>query len=133
MDRRTDCPICSSKRLQAKPFGYRFNNQWLGAVGCAECGIIFIDPQPTAEEIVQLYSKEYFDGDYRCGHAESYFDDSTAATIVDHDVLERISKLKPRGKFLEIGCAGGAFLDAARKIGYETFGVEFSKIGRAHV
>jgi SAM-dependent methyltransferase len=35
--------------------------------------------------------------------------------------------VKPGGRFLEIGCAGGAFLNAARARGYDVSGVEFSR------
>ena len=121
------CHICSSTQLRPKPFGYRFNGKWLQAIECAGCRVIFIHPQPAAAEISQLYSKEYFDADFRCGHEGSYFDENTLKGIVDHALLQRIKNFKPGVKFLEIGCAGGAFLDAARQVGYEVCGVEFSK------
>ena len=120
------CRLCESTKLVTKPFGYRFTGKWLQAIGCRGCGIIFLDPQPTSEEIAQLYSKEYFEGDFRCGHAGSYFDEASLDAIVDEKLLERIKKAKPDGRFLEVGCAGGAFLEAARKVGYEVRGVEFS-------
>lgn len=121
------CHICSSVRVVDRPFGYRFNGRWLGAMLCKECGIIFLHPQPTAEELTHLYSAEYFEQDYRCGHAESYFDEKTLCTLVDEALLGRIQQRKPRGKFLEIGCAGGVFLNAVRQCGYTVSGVEFSE------
>ncbi len=110
-----------------KPFGYQFNGKWMQALSCAECGMIFIHPQPTSNEIKQMYSKEYFEGDFRCGHAGSYFEEGSLEHLVDTGLLQRIKQYKPSGKFLEIGCAGGAFLDAARKEGYDVTGVEFSE------
>lgn len=121
------CRVCGSTGLVEKPFGYRFDGNWLQAVCCRKCGIIFLDPQPTSEEITQLYSKEYFEGAFRCGHAGSYFDESSLNALVDEQLLERIKKVKPDGRFLEVGCAGGAFLNAARKGGYTVRGVEFSE------
>ena len=120
------CRICDSTRLNNKPFGYNFKDQWLGAVECASCGIIFIDPQPTAEEFRELYSAEYFEGDFRCGHEGSYFDEQTLNHLGDRDLLGRIMRYKKVGNFLEIGCAGGAFLNIAREAGYSVRGVEFS-------
>ena len=120
------CPVCHSLKLGTKPFGYLFAERWLQAISCSECGIIFLDPQPSAEEIAQLYSKEYFEGDFRCGHAGSYFNDESIGNIVDHPLLQRIRGFKPEGKFLEVGCAGGAFLHAAQDTGYAVRGVEFS-------
>lgn len=121
-----ECPVCSSLSVRSLPFGYAFNGRWLGGYKCRDCGIIFIHPQPTAEELAQLYSKEYFEGDFRCGHAGSYFDEKTQASLEDETLIARIKQLKAAGRFLEIGCAGGAFLHAARKAGYEVRGVEFS-------
>ena len=122
------CPVCSSTALRPKPFGYVFNNRWLGGFACNACGIIFIHPQPTADDLAKLYSKEYFEGDFRCGHAGSYFDENTQTALADAALLDRIKRLKPSGKFLEIGCAGGAFLHAAREAGYDVRGIEFSSV-----
>jgi SAM-dependent methyltransferase len=122
------CPVCSACRIHEKPFGYSFNGRWLGGYGCDDCGIIFLFPQPSPAEIVQMYSKEYFEGDFRCGHAGSYFDEQTQSSLEDTALLNNIKKLKSGGTFLEIGCAGGAFLHAAQKSGYTVRGVEFSDV-----
>ncbi len=126
-DEPLHCYICNCTLIREKPFGYRFKNKWLGGYECRGCGVIFIHPQPTAAELRELYSKEYFQGDFRCGHEGSYFDDRTLEVVADHALLERIARLKPRGQFLEVGCAGGAFLNAARTRGYDVQGVEFSE------
>lgn len=121
------CPLCASPQLQSKPFGYHFNGRWLEGTACRDCGIIFIDPQPTAAEIAQMYAKEYFEGDFRCGHAGSYFDERTLQRLADQTLLQRIQRCKRSGKFLEVGCAGGAFLNAACEAGFEVRGVEFAE------
>jgi SAM-dependent methyltransferase len=109
------------------PFGYRFKGRWLQGTMCNDCGIIFIDPQPTTGEILTMYGQEYFEGDFRCGHAGSYFKESDREHIVDTRLLQAIKSHAPEGKFLEIGCAGGAFLNAARAYGYDVYGVELSE------
>lgn len=120
------CKICRSERLRERPFGYRFNGRWLQAWECSMCGIIFIHPQPSKTEMMELYSKEYFEGDFRCGHEGSYFDAATLERLSDVSILQSIRRWKPSGRLLEVGCAGGAFLSAARKAGYDVYGVEFS-------
>ncbi|HYQ85755.1 MAG TPA: class I SAM-dependent methyltransferase [Bacteroidota bacterium] len=120
------CPVCGSSSLRPRPFGYQFNGSRLEGIECLACKIIFVSPQPSPEDMARMYSKEYFQGDFRCSHEGSYFDDATLARIVDEELLRRIMIYKPAGKFLEIGCAGGAFLNAARNAGYEVRGVEFS-------
>ena len=118
--------MCGSSHLGEKPFGYTFKGRWLGGIECHECGIIFIHPQPTPSELTEMYSKEYFEGDFRCGHAGSYFDESTLNSLADTSLLQRIKRYKPTGDFLEVGCAGGAFLNAAREAGFRVKGVEYS-------
>lgn len=122
----TVCKICSSSRTRTRPFGYQFNGRWLQAWDCLDCKIIFIDPQPTEVELQQLYSEEYFHGDYRCGHEGTYFDDTTLHRLSNPELLRAIKLHQPKGRFLEVGCAGGAFLNAAHQEGYETHGVEYS-------
>jgi SAM-dependent methyltransferase len=121
------CRVCESSRLRSVPFGYAYNTKWLAGVECRDCGVIFLHPQPMQEELKHMYSKEYFEGDFRCGHAGSYFDSGTLDALADQRLLDRIKKIKPAGNFLEIGCAGGAFLRAARDTGYTVQGVEFSE------
>lgn len=127
MNVRTQCSVCASTSLREMPFGYQYNGRWLGGISCRQCGIIFIHPQPTPEELQLLYSEEYFKEDFRCGHAGSYFDEQTQKAIVDEALLDRMGAEKRHGRFLEIGCAGGAFLNAARRRGYDVVGVEFSE------
>jgi len=127
-DESLHCHICNSTRIRERPFGYSFKERWLGGYECLNCSVIFIHPQPTVVELKELYSKEYFEGDFRCGHEGRYFDDQTLAAVVDHALLDRIGQFKSAGLFLEIGCAGGAFLDAARRRGYDTRGVEFAAV-----
>lgn len=78
-----------------------------------------------------LYSQDYFDGvhahffaDCRAGY-EQYLGSSEKLQNFRH-VLEKIREIKPQGKFLDIGCATGVFLDMAKKDGYDVVGVDVS-------
>ena len=126
IENNVQCPICSRTDLRCKPFGYLYKNRWLGAIECMTCKIIFIHPQPTEQEIASLYSKEYFEHDFRCGHAGSYFDDAALEKLSEDKLLYRFKQFKTDGTFLEVGCAGGAFLNTLRKAGYNVHGVELS-------
>jgi SAM-dependent methyltransferase len=125
---RSTCPICSSPSLRRKPFKYVFHASELRGWSCDRCGIIFLHPQPTAEELKQLYSAEYFEGgDFRCGHEEGYSDPATLEKMADPGLLIVIKGMTTGRRFLEIGCAGGAFLNTARELGFEVQGVELSE------
>ena len=67
----TACLICGNSRFTALPFGYDHEGQRLQGTVCRTCGIIFLNPQLSDEQITALYSKEYFEGDFRCGHTGS--------------------------------------------------------------
>ena len=122
------CPVCTSPDVRNVPFQYSFRGQCMRAYRCRTCGIIFIHPQPTSEQLRELYSAEYFEeGDFRCGHESSYCDPTALEHIANTGLLDEIKSIRPSGRFLEIGCAGGAFLHAARKAGYTVDGVEFSQ------
>lgn len=122
----TACLICGSSRFSVLPFGYDHEGQRLQGTLCRSCGIIFLDPQLSDEQITALYSKEYFEGDFRCGHAGSLFDDATLPDIADLPIVRRIKEFQPAGSLLDIGCAGGAFLNSARAAGFTVKGVEMS-------
>ncbi len=127
-DTRSVCPICTSTSIRKRPFRYLFRGAELRGWECARCGIIFLHPQPTAEELKELYSAEYFEGgDFRCGHEEGYSDPATLEKMSEPGVLIDIKKLTAGKRFLEVGCAGGAFLNTARKLGFQTHGVELSE------
>ena len=122
------CPICGSPSVRQKPFKYIFHGSELRGRSCARCGIIFLHPQPTAEELKQLYSAEYFEGgDFRCGHEEGYSEPATLEKMADPGLLIEIKAMTTGRRFLEIGCAGGAFLNAAQKHGFLAQGVELSE------
>lgn len=110
------------------PFKYMFHGSELRGRGCRQCGIIFIHPQPTPDQLKKLYSSEYFEGgDFRCGHESAYSDPATLEKMGESGLLVEILALTKGRRFLEIGCAGGAFLNAARKLGFEVQGVELSE------
>ncbi len=74
-----------------------------------------------------MYSSEYFEGgDVRCGHTSDYCDQEAEDQIVNKRFLQEIIARKAGGSFLEVGCAGGAFLHAVRETGYSVKGVELS-------
>lgn len=122
----TACLICGSGNFTVLPFGYDHEGLRLQGTLCRSCGIIFLDPQLSDEQITALYSREYFEGDFRCGHTGSLFDDATLVDIADLPLVRRIKELQPGGMVLDIGCAGGAFLNSAQAAGFAVKGVEMS-------
>lgn len=99
---------------------------------CRDCGFIFVEPRPSIEDLQLMYSDEYFLHNGADLGAHSPTDYETAAirgSMKFPEILGWIKKIKPRGKFFEIGCGMGYFLNYVRKNGFEVEGVEYAALG----
>lgn len=129
----THCPLCGSGALSPLPFEYWYLFERYPGAKCRACGLAFLSVQPDTDTLVDMYDADYFESDFRCGSepaaglggAES---EKVFAREADA-ALELISGLTGRtdGRILEIGCAGGWFLKAAREKGWEATGVDISR------
>jgi len=88
-------------------------------VRCRLCGLVYVNPRPTQQEIKKYYPKQY--GAYRGASAKS------------PDVREmrkrllKVRRFKSGGRILDVGCGDGSFLLAAKKEGWEVAGVEINE------
>ncbi|MCX5796515.1 MAG: class I SAM-dependent methyltransferase [Elusimicrobia bacterium] len=96
---------------------------------CRSCGLVFLDPLPTEDELAKFYSEHYRD-EHEPGvpPAQAYRQELPEAR-------RRVERLKtllaPELSLLEIGASSGAFLDAARPFLGGVTGVEPSHRHRA--
>jgi SAM-dependent methyltransferase len=119
--------MCGSDRLRGAHFSYLFQGASYPAVACARCRLTFLSRQPAGEGLRRLYDAEYFESDYHCGHDDQAYFASESAQIASASVLlEWIEREVQPGRILELGCAGGYFLHAARTRGWSPVGVEIS-------
>ncbi|MGA3323261.1 MAG: class I SAM-dependent methyltransferase [Terriglobia bacterium] len=107
------CHLCSGTDevtyLEAR--GYRIAQ-------CRGCGLWFVNPQPTVEELRQFYAR-YDDGEqWRKG--EEHF---------NRGIHKAIARIKPSGAVLDIGCGSGNFLRCMKEGGYSVLGIEPSESG----
>lgn len=88
---------------------------------CPRCGLIYISPRPSLEELVVLYEKD-------SAHisTEDHVRDEFAKRLYARHHLKLIRALVKSGDLLEIGAGAGYFLDEARKSGFTTFGLELN-------
>jgi 2-polyprenyl-3-methyl-5-hydroxy-6-metoxy-1,4-benzoquinol methylase len=123
------CPLCGSESLNRLPFEYSYGGRSFPGRKCGECGLMFISPQPGRGMLEEMYDAAYFEADFRCGSAPAaYFEGEETFTEEAASVLKLIREVtgKTSGRLLEIGCAGGWLLKAARDSGWEVTGVEIS-------
>src|SRR4051812_38551430 len=114
------CRICGSDVLRVL-----FERFGRNVVECSECGVQFLDPQPTDEDLEKIYTSQYFlnDRDSISPEAVSRLKRATASLYLDY--IGRFVQAQG-SRLLEIGCGTGDFLVEARIRGFEVRGIEFS-------
>ena len=111
------CPIC--KQVE---FRRRFIKKGRTFYRCLRCGLEKQHPLPTAAALKEYYEESYAAGMYRTFAAAQQMKLLTAQARLRQ--LEGIVPL--HGKWLDVGCANGVLVQAARERGIDAEGVELS-------
>ncbi len=124
------CNLCHENR--AKVFCTKTVNGFsteFTFVQCEGCGLVFLNPRPSLASLDQLYnSKEYFQGkDKAIGYFDYLSEESFRRQTAAAKIKEIERALGRKGRLLEIGCAAGFFLAAARDAGWEVSGLDISE------
>jgi 2-polyprenyl-3-methyl-5-hydroxy-6-metoxy-1,4-benzoquinol methylase len=110
------CNLCAGSSSQ--PFAQRDGMQ---IVQCANCGLVYVNPRPTIESIVQHYNSG------RSSRIQYYLDVEVADKRTFALILDLAEYLSPkRGNLLDIGPNIGTCLVLARERGWHTYGVEIN-------
>ena len=114
------CLVCQSARLH-----YVFSIADHRVVCCDDCGLLFLNPQPSDDELSNIYGTGYFLGsDSETGfRAVSEIKQATARLYLSE--IRRYHGLKT-GRLLEVGCGDGDFLFSAETEGWHVTGIEYS-------
>jgi SAM-dependent methyltransferase len=117
-----NCPVCNSQNI-------RFLNQagtsdapkeplkW-SVYGCDDCGLGFLNPQPTWEELIP-----YYPPDYMC-YTTSVEDEERVVEEARRRGEYRHIPIPVGKRLLDVGCGGGSFLQVLKKLGVEVKGVD---------
>lgn len=97
--------------------------------GCEECGLIFSNPQPTAEELSHFYSPNGEWGSPRASGTEPSMSPVGASrgrswSRVFEPVRDVVTTPTPGARALDFGCGDGTLLDALQEAGWDTTGIE---------
>lgn len=98
---------------------------------CVHCGSARLTPVPTADP-VELYDETYFEGAAHGGYLD-YDADAALHRRNAEARLDRLTPYLPRRQplqLLDLGCASGYTLDAARARGWVGIGVDASAFAR---
>ncbi len=114
------CVLCGRTSGEFRP--YSAQKGWT-YVRCPGCQLVFLNPAPTADELRGFYNDGYH---YHRGRYQKLVQQQKNWL----PLLEEFCK--PPGKFLEIGCSYGFFLETARQRGWDVAGIELSDEPAAH-
>jgi SAM-dependent methyltransferase len=122
------CPICGEEKNRTLA---RFPDRTCRI--CSRCGMVhlFRSVPPQIR-----YGGDYFFQEYKRQYGKTYLEDVPGLMQNGRIRLGRIIKLLPpgkRGALLDIGCAYGPFLAAAREKGFSPLGMDPSEEAIRHV
>ncbi len=130
------CPICDGDQYEVKyPSSYpthlskeellqvyrsSSDHQLMDAlVKCKNCSLVYLNPRVRSEIALESYSS---------AEDPTFISQNEFRIRTFQRSWKKVMQLTrtsvPQGKILDIGCAGGAFLKAARDLGFEGIGVE---------
>jgi SAM-dependent methyltransferase len=123
------CPVCSMDAARRYRAGmYRLAGTSFDLVRCA-CGMVYVDPRPDGDSLERMYDDPaYYTDGYNLGvETENYFErrDELVAQY-EGTARDLAREIGGAGDLLELGSAGGFFLEGARRAGFRVKGVELS-------
>lgn len=114
------CHVCDGARVY-----YLFSASDYRVVRCDDCGFVFLNPQPSDEELGRIYSADYFLG------SDSEQSRQAVSEIKQATAKHYLSEIRRYygsggGRLLEVGCGDGDLLVLAEAEGWTVTGVEYA-------
>ena len=127
-----NCPVCSDGNLLKKLdcIDHSTSKEKFTIVSCETCDFTFTNPRPKDNSLAKYYKSDMY-----ISHTNNtkglfnwmYHTVRKYAIGTKLNLLKRTSKNK---NHLDIGCGTGEFLNACKKAGYKTKGIEPSELAR---
>lgn len=117
-----NCNLCDNNeyKLFKEIDGYRL-------VKCKWCGLVYLNPRPTQQEISEEYSAEY--------HIERLLrQEPKTEDKIEEEIKKNIGRAEEivkqfgnKGKLLDIGCSAGFFIACLKRYGWNVTGIDISE------
>ncbi|HXG61656.1 MAG TPA: class I SAM-dependent methyltransferase, partial [Planctomycetota bacterium] len=90
---------------------------------CARCGLVFLWPLPSAEDLERLYEEEAGATFHHAAEIRAAYEKRLEARL-RLAVVQRALRAAPERSALEVGCGAGYLLDELRRCGWRVAGTE---------
>jgi len=129
------CPICESKRIDYyKTVPDITRRRWdasreypnLVVYYCRDCGVVFLNPQPSLVVGSEYYTEVYGGQD---NSQHDYYRDEFKVEVARKRVQQLEAIVGYKGKMLDVGAGRGHFINAASREGWNGFALEASAEG----
>ena len=117
------CDLCNDPSSEHKTIFWKYNTP---VVRCSNCGLLYANPRWKAEHLFGRYTSEYWD-QYASAIKETALDQVANQARWD-PYLDTLELARKNNRLLDVGCATGEFLLAAKARGWEIYGVETSPV-----
>lgn len=98
------CPLCSTTTpAQPRAKVCLVGSRTYDLVECGTCGVLCFAPMPGVEELAAFYNADYYDFD-------RWREEGKGMSFA-----HRLTRIKERGRFLDVGCATGFFINGIQK------------------
>jgi hypothetical protein len=97
---------------------------------CSRCGLIFVSPRPSREEIADLYR---LDEAYLSAESHLAGAGRRLGRLHARQDLKHVRRHARGGRLLEIGAGNGNVLVEARRCGFEVSGIELNPVQAAFI
>lgn len=125
-ERVAACEVCGSPSGEHKIVLWKYNTP---IVRCSVCGLYYANPRWKTEHLFGRYTEDYWE-EY-AGTISHTSVDEAANNARWFPFLGPHDGVRSTNRLLDVGCATGEFLLAARARGWQVYGVESSPIGAA--
>lgn len=118
------CYLCSSDNVLSLNVNENINNVNYSLLYCKNCENGFTYPQPTKEELDDLYSTNTYRTE--TGQRFNIYIEKFVNWTVERRCREITASYKKPGKILDVGCGRGLLLSHMKRNGWQVNGIEYN-------
>ena len=116
-----NCNLCNNNEYKLFK---KINDYQL--VKCKQCGLVYLNPRPSQQEINEEYSAEYHIDRLLRGKPTNTKELEEEINKNIGRAEEIVKRFGTKGKLLDIGCGAGFFIACLKRYGWDVTGIDIS-------